>query len=140
MKDMGHIPKIYRFCNIYPSAKLGNGTTVGAFCEIGDSVVVGNNCKIGAYSFIPRGVTIEDDVFVGPRTTFTNDKNPRVSGDWELLYTNVGRGASIGAGSIILPGISIGQYAVIGAGSVVTKDVMPATRVCGCPASPMIDE
>jgi acetyltransferase-like isoleucine patch superfamily enzyme len=140
MNAIVRIPKIWKPSNVYPSAKLGNGTTVGAFCEIGDKVVIGCNCKIGAYSFIPKGVTIEDDCFIGPRTTFTNDKHPQVRGRWKLLKTRVMKGASIGAGSVILPGLTIGQYAIIGAGSVVTKDVMPAVRVCGCPAHLMIND
>ena len=139
MKDIV-LPKVWKPSNIYPSAKIGNGTRVGAFCEIGEDVVIGEDCKIGAFSFIPRGVVIEDEVFVGPRVTFTNDKHPQVKGDWELLYTTVCKGASIGAGAIILPGIIIGEYAHIGAGAVVTRDVLPASTVVGVPALPVVRE
>ena len=77
---------------------------------------------------------IEDDVFIGPNVTFTNDKNPRVRGEWELLKTTVKKGASIGAGAVILPGITIGEYALVGAGAVVTRDVPPRAVVVGNPA------
>ncbi len=79
-------------------------------------------------------MTIEDDVFIGPNVTFTNDKYPRSKGEWKLLKTVVKKGASIGAGSVILPGITIGENAMVGAGSVVTKDVPPNAVVAGNPA------
>ena len=76
-----------------------------------------------SFTFIPEGVTIEDDVFIGLNATFTNDKYPRSIGDWGLLKTMVKKGASIGDGSVILPGITIGENAMVGADSVITKDV-----------------
>jgi acetyltransferase-like isoleucine patch superfamily enzyme len=88
--------------------------------------------------YIPTGVVIEDKVFLGPNVTFTNDKYPRVRGDWKLLNTVVGEGASIGAHSVILPGVRIGRNAVVGAGSVVTTDVPDNTIVCGNPARPLV--
>jgi UDP-2-acetamido-3-amino-2,3-dideoxy-glucuronate N-acetyltransferase len=80
-------------------------------------------------------VVLEDDVFCGPNATFTNDKYPR-SGLHPSGYpvTRVGRGASIGAGAVILPGITIGEEAMIGAGAVVTKDVPAGQTVTGNPA------
>lgn len=87
-----------------------------------------------AFVFIPTGVTIEDNVFVAPGVIFTNDKHPRVSGKWKLLPIKVKEGASIGAGAVILPGITIGKKAIIGAGSVVTKDVPDNAIVAGNPA------
>jgi acetyltransferase-like isoleucine patch superfamily enzyme len=79
-------------------------------------------------------VTIEDDVFVGPNVSFTNDKYPRVKGEWKLLRTRVKKGASIGANSVILPGVTIGEDAMVGAGSVVTRDVPSNAVVAGNPA------
>lgn len=131
---MGHLPRVWSFCNIYPSSKIGSGTTIGSYSEIGEGVVIGRNCKIGAYSFIPKGVTIEDDCFIGPRVTFCNDRNPQARGPWKLEYTIVCKGASIGAAAVILPGVIIGHYALVGAGAVVTRDVLPATTVVGVPA------
>ena len=81
------------------------------------------------------GITIEDDVFIGANVTFTNDKFPKSKNvDWQLLTTVIKRGASIGAGSTILPGLTIGENAVVGAGSVVTKDVPAGEIWVGNPA------
>jgi acetyltransferase-like isoleucine patch superfamily enzyme len=81
------------------------------------------------------GVTLEDDVFVGPNATFTNDLNPPSrNAAAKLLPTLVRKGASIGANATILPGLTIGEGAMVGAGSVVTKDVPPRTLVVGNPA------
>ena len=77
---------------------------------------------------------IENDVFVGPNVTFTNDKYPKVRGLWTLIKTHVKSGASIGANSVILPGVTIGMFALVGAGSVVTKDVPDRAIVAGNPS------
>lgn len=115
---------------------IGEGCKIHSHVWIGNGVVIGDRVKIQAFSFIPTGVTIEDDVFIGPRVTFTNDKYPP-SGKWS--NTIVKKGASIGACATILPGITIGENAKVGAGAVVTKDVPPNTTVVGIPAkeSPM---
>ena len=65
---------------------------------------IGNRCKVEAFAFIPPGVVIEDEVFVGPRACFTNDRVPRAVGDWKRLTTSVERRASIGANATVLPG------------------------------------
>ena len=95
---------------------------------------IGDNCKIRPFVFIPTGVTIEDNVFVGPNVTFTNDKYPKVRGEWKLLPIKVKVGTSIGGNSIILPGVTIGKNALVGAGSVVAKDVPDNAVVAGNPA------
>lgn len=126
--------KIWTPVNLY-GCTIGENTTVGAFTEIGKGVIIGKNCKIEAHCFIPEGVTIEDNVFVGPGTIFCNDKHPTAKGDaWTLQRTLVKEGTSIGAGCVILPRIVIGESAVIGAGSVVTKSVPHNTTVVGNPA------
>lgn len=98
---------------------------------IGKNVKIGERCKIQAMSFIPEGVTLEDDVFIGPGVIFTNDRHPP-SGQWEK--THVHKGVSIGANATILPGVTIYEDAKIGAGSVVTKDVLPGVTMIGNPA------
>jgi len=119
--------------NIYPTADLGIDINIGAFTEIGNNVVIGNRTRIGAFTFIPEGVVIGDDVFIGPHVCFTNDKYPpSKKEDW--LRTVIKAKAAIGAGSIILPGITIGEGATIGAGSVVTKNVPPHEVWVGNPA------
>jgi UDP-2-acetamido-3-amino-2,3-dideoxy-glucuronate N-acetyltransferase len=114
--------------------KIGSDCKIESFVYIEEGVTVGDRCKIKPNVFIPTGVTIEDDVFIGPNATFTNDKHPNAAGDWVLLETTVGRGASIGAHAVILPGVKIGEKAVIGAGAVVTKDVPANATAIGNPA------
>ena len=106
---------------------------MAAFVEIGYKVVIGDRVRIGAFSFIPEGVAIEDDVWISPHVCFTNDKYPP-SDRKHWNGTRVKRGASIGAGAVILPGVVIGEKAVVGAGAVVTKNVEPGTTVKGVPA------
>lgn len=113
--------------------EIGFNCTIHSHVWIGEGVKIGNNVKIQAFSFIPTGVTIGNDCFIGPRVTFTNDKYPP-SDNW--TNTIVEDGASLGAGVVVLPGITIGKNSKVGAGSVVTKDVPPNTVVCGNPARP----
>lgn len=133
---------IYGFVNLY-GCSIGDDTTIAAFVEIGAGAAVGARCKISSFSFICGGVTIEDEVFVGPRVVFTNDRYPRATdeqgdrvgpGGWTLEPTRVCRRASIGAGAVLLCGIKIGEGALVGAGAVVTSDVPPFTVVVGNPA------
>jgi len=119
--------------NISPEAKIGDECKIHSHAWIGSKVKIGNRCKIQAFSFIPDGITIEDDVFVGPRVTFLNDKYPPSHGKgWK--ETLIKKEASIGAGAIILPGLTIGKNSMIGAGAVVTKNVPDNTTVVGNPA------
>lgn len=119
--------------NLWGSHTVGETAEIGAFVEIGDGVVVGERVKIGAFSFLCAGVTIEDDCFIGPGCVFTNDTYPPSSKEhWKK--TVIKRGASIGAGVVILPGVTIGEYALVGAGSVVTKSVDARTVVSSNPA------
>jgi acetyltransferase-like isoleucine patch superfamily enzyme len=119
--------------NLY-KCKIGRNCKIDAFVYVEEGVVIGDYCKIRPFVFIPTGVTIEDDVFVGPNVSFTNDKYPRVKGEWKLLRTRVKKGASIGTNSVILPGVTIGEGALVGAGSVVTEDVPSRAIVAGNPA------
>jgi acetyltransferase-like isoleucine patch superfamily enzyme len=119
--------------NIHPRANIGEDCVIHSHVWIGGDVYIGNHVKIQAFSFIPDGVVIEDDCFIGPRVTFTNDTTPP-SGPNNWLQTFVKRGASIGAGAVILPGITLGEGCRVGAGAVVTKDVPPGVVVCGNPA------
>lgn len=94
---------------------------------------IGNDVRIQAFAFIPYGVTIEDNVFIGPRVTFTNDPRMEMSMDkWEK--TLVKKGAKIGAGVIIKAGVTIGENAVIGMGAVVTHSVPDGQTWVGSPA------
>jgi UDP-2-acetamido-3-amino-2,3-dideoxy-glucuronate N-acetyltransferase len=133
--EIGKDTIIRNHVNLY-KCKIGRSCKIESFVYIEEGVTVGDNCKIKPCVYIPTGVTIEGDVFVGPNVTFTNDKYPHVQGEWQLLRTLVRRGASIGAHSVILPGITIGRNAVIGAGAVVTSDVPDGAVVYGNPARP----
>lgn len=125
--------KIWPPSNVYETARLGKDVNVGAFSEIGPGVVIGDRTRIGAMSYIPAGVTIEEDCFIGPRATFTNDKYPpSKKEDWQK--TVVRKGAKLGASVTILPGIEIGRFATIGAGSVVTHNIPDDEVWCGIPA------
>jgi len=130
------------FVNIY-ECEIGDNTKIAAFVEIRRGVKIGKNCKIEPFTFIPEGVIIEDEVFIGPHVTFTNDKYPRATTDtgklkndkdWKISKIVVKRRASIGAGAVILPDITIGENALVGAGAVVTKDVPSNKIVLGNPA------
>lgn len=118
--------------NISQEANIGENCTIHAFVSIHDEVTIGNNCKIQSYAFIPNGVTIEGNVFIGPHVCFTNDRNFSIN--WRPEKTIVRKGAKIGAGAVILPGIEIGENAIVGAGAVVTKSVLPNSKVVGNPA------
>jgi len=135
--DIGEGTVVRDHVNLY-RCKIGRNCKIESFVYIEEGVVVGDGCKIKPHVYIPSGVTIEDEVFLGPNVTFTNDKYPRVKGDWSLLKTIVGNGASIGAHSVILPGVRIGRNAMVGAGSVVTADVSDGAVVCGNPAKPLV--
>jgi UDP-2-acetamido-3-amino-2,3-dideoxy-glucuronate N-acetyltransferase len=119
--------------NIYKTAKIGKGCSIGQFCEIGHNVQIGNNVRIGAFTFIPEGVTIEDDVFIAPRVSFSNDKHPPAGIEsWGKVV--IKKGAVIGMGAIVLPGVTVGENAVVGAGAIVTKDIPQGHVWYGNPA------
>lgn len=114
---------------VEPGAEIGEGTRVWAFAHVLPGAKIGRDCNLW------DGVRLEDDVFVGPNATFTNDRFPRSKHYPEkFLQTRVCRGASIGANATILPGITIGAHAMVGAGAVVTRDVPPYAIVVGNPA------
>lgn len=129
----GKDARIYDQVNLY-GCKVGKNTKIDSFVYIEEGVTIGDYCKIRPFVFIPTGVVIEDHVFIAPNVTFTNDKHPRAHGDWTRLNTTVKRYASLGAGSVINPGVKIGENALIGAGSVVTKDIPNNAIAVGVPA------
>lgn len=110
---------------------IGEDCTVHSHVWIADRVKIGSRCRIQAFTFIPEGVRIGDDVFLGPRVTFTNDKHPP-SSEWQV--TIVEDHVRIGAGAVILPGVTLGKGCRIGAGAVVTRDVPAGELVVGNPA------
>ena len=140
---IGKNTKIWHYVQIRENVQIGENCILGKGVYVDFDVKIGNNVKIQNNCSVYHGVTIEDGVFVGPHVCFTNDKVPRAIDengnlksdcDWKVGKILVKKGASIGAGSIILPDITIGEYAIIGAGSVVTKDVANYALVFGNPA------
>lgn len=126
---------IWQFCVVLPGAEIGENCNICSHCFIENEAVIGNNVTIKSGVQIWDGVTLEDNVFVGANVTFTNDRYPKSKNvEWRLEKTLVRRGASIGAGSTILCGVSIGENAMIGAGSVVTHDVPAGELWVGNPA------
>lgn len=134
---IGLTTRIWQFVVILPGAVIGEECNICSHCLIENNVVLGNRVTLKSGVQLWDGLRVEDDVFIGPNVTFTNDKKPRSKiYPNEFAQTVIGKGASIGAGAVILPGLTIGEGAMIGAGSVVTKDVAPFTVVYGNPAKP----
>ncbi len=134
-KAVGDGTRIWAFAHVLPGARIGRDGNIcdGVFIESG--AVIGDRVTVKCGVQIWDGVVIEDDVFVGPNATFTNDHFPRsrrVPAKFER--TVVRRGASIGANATILPGVVIGQEAMVGAGAVVTRSVPAHAKVAGNPA------
>jgi len=132
---VGKGTKVWHFAHVREEAEIGEGCILGHCVYIDRGVKIGNNVKLENKATVYYGVRIEDDVLVGPHVTFTNDLYPRsFNKDWTVVPTLVKKGASIGAASVVVCGITIGEYAMIGAGSVVVKDVPPHAIAYGNPA------
>ena len=126
---------IWQYVVVLPQAKIGNDCNICAQVFIENDVVVGNRVTIKNGVQLWDGLRVEDDVFIGPNVTFTNDKFPRSKAHpASFPITTIRKGASIGGGAVILPGLTIGALAMVGAGAVVTRDVPPGTVVLGNPA------
>jgi len=132
---VGEGTKVWQFSIILPGAQIGSNCNINAQCFIENDVVIGNNVTVKCGVQLWDGMTIEDDVFIGPNATFTNDKYPRSKVyPNQFIRTTVKKLASIGANATILCGVTIGENAMIGAGSVVTKDVPDGELWYGNPA------
>lgn len=119
-----------------PYVEIEEEVNIGARCEIGRGSKIGKRTRIGCGTFLPSNSIIEEDVFIGPNVTFTDDKYPKANNvNYKAEPPIVKKGASIGAGSVILPGVTIGENSIIGAGSIVTKDVPPNSIVRCLPAA-----
>lgn len=134
-KQIGPRTRIWAFAHVLP------GAVIGADCNICDHVFIENDVRVGDRVTVKcgvqlwDGVVLEDDVFVGPNATFTNDPHPRSKQPPPAFSkTLVCTGASIGANATLLPGITIGPNAMVGAGAVVTHDVPANAIVIGNPA------
>jgi UDP-2-acetamido-3-amino-2,3-dideoxy-glucuronate N-acetyltransferase len=151
---IAHEAVVHASVEVEPGAVIGAGTRVWRRAHIRTGAVIGRDCNIGANVFVDAdvrvgdrvkvqnnvslyaGVDLDDEVFVGPAAVFTNDRNPRATGDWDLVSTPVRRGASVGANATVICGNELGEHCLVGAGAVVTRPVEPHQLVLGNPARP----
>jgi len=133
--DIGAGTRIWAYVHILNGARIGRDCNICDHTFIEGGAVIGDRVTVKCGVQIWDGVAIEDDVFIGPNATFTNDRFPR-SQQYPTEYpvTVVKRGASIGANATIAPGIVIGEMAMVGAGAVVTNHVPPYAKLIGNPA------
>jgi len=132
---IGKGTKIWQFSVVLSGAQIGEDCNLCAHTFVENDVVLGDRVTVKSGVHLWDGIVLEDDVFIGPCVAFTNDKFPR-SKQYPESFSRIKiqKGASIGANSTILPGVTIGENAMVGAGSVVTKDVPARAIVVGNPA------
>ena len=142
---VGSGTRIWHQAQVRERACIGANCIVGKGAYVDSGVTIGDNAKIQNGVYVYHGATIEDGVFLGPGVILTNDKFPRAvnpdgtlktDADWEVSPILIRRGASIGAGAVVLPGVTVGEFALVGAGAVVTRDVPAHGLVYGNPARP----
>jgi len=131
---VGDGTRVWAFAHILAGARVGRDCNICDHVFIENDVVIGDRVTVKCGVQIWDGLRIEDDVFIGPNATFTNDHFPRSRQHRPPLQTRVSRGASLSANCTILPGLSIGRDAMVGAGAVVTHDVPARAIVAGNPA------
>lgn len=144
-EDIGAGTRVWAFTHVMAGSRIGENCNIGDHCFIESGAVIADNSTIKNGNMIWEGVTLADGVFVGPQVLFTNDlrpRSPRLPQVYEhylekrnwLRMTKIERGASLGAGCVILAGITVGEYAMVGAGAIVTRSVPSYALVKGNPA------
>lgn len=134
-QQIGENTKVWQFCVILTGAVIGKNCNINAQVFIENDVIIGNNVTVKSGVQLWDATRIEDDVFIGPNATFTNDLLPRSKKyPTHFLGITIQQGASIGANATLLAGITIGKNAVVGAGAVVTKNIPNNAVVIGNPA------
>jgi acetyltransferase-like isoleucine patch superfamily enzyme len=126
--------RIWRRAHIRAGAVIGTDCNIGANVYVDKNVRIGDRVKIQNNVSVYEGVVLDDECLVGPAAVFTNDRNPRAVGSWQLASTRVCRGASVGANATIVCGITLGEHSLVAAGAVVTRSVLPHELVQGNPA------
>jgi UDP-2-acetamido-3-amino-2,3-dideoxy-glucuronate N-acetyltransferase len=135
--------RIWHHAHVREAASIGHECILGKGVFVDRGVRVGDRVKIQNYACLYHGSIVEEGVFIGPHVILTNDRLPRAitplgefktDDDWQCEETRICMGASLGAGAVILPGITIGAWAMVGAGAIVTADVPPHGLVIGTPA------
>lgn len=134
--QIGDSTRVWHWVHICGGARIGERCSFGQNVFVGNDVVVGNNVKVQNNVSIYDAVTLEDDVFCGPSMVFTNVYNPRsaVTRKDEYRRTVIRRGATLGANSTIVCGVTVGEYSFVAAGAVINRDVKPYALMAGVPA------
>ncbi|KQN07407.1 N-acetyltransferase [Sphingomonas sp. Leaf28] len=130
--------RVWQYAIILAGARIGEDCNVCAHTLVEGNVVIGDRVTVKSGVFLWDGLVIEDDAFLGPNCIFTNDSHPRSRQRKPYPVTRIEKGASIGAGAIVLPGLTIGAGAMIGAGAVVTKSVPAGETWVGNPARHLV--
>jgi acetyltransferase-like isoleucine patch superfamily enzyme len=132
---IGEGTRIWAYVNILEGATIGRDCNICDRCFIENDVVLGDRVTVKCGVSLYDGLVLEDDVFVGPDVSFSNDPRPRSRRRRESYpMTRVRNGASLGSGVILLPGVTVGRWAMVGAGSLVTRDIPDFALVYGSPA------
>lgn len=126
--------RVWAWAHVLPGAVIGADCNICDHCFIENDVTIGDRVTIKCGIYLWDGARIGNDVHLGPNVVFTNDLYPRSKQAFEVGITIVQDGASIGANSTLLPGVTVGKYALVGAGSVVTRNVPAFALVRGNPA------
>jgi UDP-2-acetamido-3-amino-2,3-dideoxy-glucuronate N-acetyltransferase len=140
---LGPGTKVWHMAQVREGARIGSECILGKGAYVGEHVTIGDRVKIQNGASIYPGATVEDGVFVGPHVCFTNDRHPRAINadgslktdeDWELGKILVREGASLGASSVLIAGVTVGRWGLVAAGAVVVRDVPDHGLVAGNPA------
>jgi UDP-2-acetamido-3-amino-2,3-dideoxy-glucuronate N-acetyltransferase len=133
---IGEGTRVWHWVHVCAGARIGANCSLGQNVFVGNDVVIGNNCKIQNNVSVYDAVRLEDDVFCGPSMVFTNVFNPRAAIERKNEYrpTVVKQGATLGANSTVVCGVTVGQYAFVGAGALINRDVAPYALMLGVPA------
>ncbi|MFN8502609.1 DapH/DapD/GlmU-related protein [Kouleothrix sp.] len=141
--EIGAGTRVWSHVQIRERARIGRNCIIARNVYVECDVTVGDNVKIQNNASLYVGLTVEDGVFIGPHVIFTNDRIPRAinpngtlksADDWHVGQTQVRYGAALGAGTVVVTGVTIGRWALVGSGSVVTHDVPDHAVVVGNPA------
>ena len=133
---IGDGSRVWHFAHICGGARIGKGCSFGQNVFVGNDVTIGENVKVQNNVSIYDAVHIEDDVFCGPSMVFTNVYNPRsaVTRKDEYRVARIRKGATLGANSTIVCGVTVGEFAFVAAGAVINRDVKPYALMAGVPA------
>ena len=136
LATIGAGTRVWRRAHVRSGAVIGRDCNIGANVFVDKNVRIGDRVKIQNNVSIYEGVQLDDESCVGPAAVFTNDRNPRATGEWQLVPTRVEHGATVGANATVVCGVTLGEHSLVAAGAVVTRSVLPHQLVQGNPARP----